>query len=199
MIPRTLVPLKISRVDPNAPPENGARRTSQLDSRIVVPSGPSTAPLDTRTSIPLHLPLDVLSSRILIPRDMPVKQMEPSATAIPSHVPMAVLETRVVVPQEAVLEESFHPTVQAPLPAGVFDDIIERDLFNTGEINLLASPEDPKKAGLGLAGAVVFVACARGSDSADFVRAEAFHFECSGATGGDGSGAIVACVSSAVG
>lgn len=145
MIPRTLVPLKISRVDPNAPPENGARRTSQLDSRIVVPSGPSTAPLDTRTSIPLHLPLDVLSSRILIPRDMPVKQMEPSATAIPSHVPMAVLETRVVVPQEAVLEESFRPAAPAPLPQGVFDDIIERDLFNTGEVNLLASPEDSRK------------------------------------------------------
>ena len=145
MIPRTLVPLKISRVDPNAQPENGARLTSQLDSRIVVPSGPSTAPLDTRTSIPLHLPLDVLSSRILIPRDMPVKRMEPSATAIPSHVPIAVLETRVVVPQEAVLEESFRPTVPAPLPEGVFDDIIERDLFNTGEVNLLASPEDPRK------------------------------------------------------
>ncbi|MHB8487335.1 MAG: TonB C-terminal domain-containing protein [Candidatus Acidiferrales bacterium] len=145
MIPRTLVPLKISRVDPNAPPENGTRRTSQLDSRIVVPSGPSTAPLDTRTAIPLHLPLDVLSSRILIPRDMPVKQMDPSATTIPSHVPMAVLETRVVVPQEAVLEESFRPVALAPLPAGIFDDIIERDLFNTGEVNLLASPEDARK------------------------------------------------------
>jgi len=145
MIPRTLVPLKISRVDPNAPPENGTRRSSQLDSRIVVPSGPSTAPLDTRTAIPLHLPLDVLSSRILIPRDMPVKQMDPSATTIPSHVPMAVLETRVVVPQEAVLEESFRPVAPAPLPEGVFDDIIERDLFNTGEVNLLASPEDARK------------------------------------------------------
>jgi len=145
MIPRTLVPLKISRVDPNAPPENGTRRASQLDSRIVVPTGPSTAPLDTRTAIPLHLPLDVLSSRILIPRDMPVKQMDASATAIPSHVPMAVLETRVVVPQEAVLEESFRPTVPTPLPERAFDDIIERDLFNTGEVNLLASPEDPRK------------------------------------------------------
>ena len=145
MIPRTLVPLKISRVDPNAPPENGTRRASQLDSRIVVPTGPSPAPLDTRTAIPLHLPLDVLSSRILIPRDMPVKQMDASATAIPSHVPMAVLETRVVVPQEAVLEESFRPTVPTPLPERAFDDIIERDLFNTGEVNLLASPEDPRK------------------------------------------------------
>lgn len=143
MIPRTLVPLKIAPVDPNAPPENGARRTSQLDSRIVVPSGPATAPLDARTSIPAYMPLDVLSSRVLIPRDMPVKQMEPSATAIPSHVPLAVLDTRVVVPQEARLEESFRPA--APLPPGIFDDIIERDLFTTGEVNLLATPENSKK------------------------------------------------------
>ncbi|HVB08368.1 MAG TPA: TonB C-terminal domain-containing protein [Candidatus Acidoferrales bacterium] len=143
MIPRTLVPLKITRVDPSAPPENGARRTSQLDSRIVVPSGPATGLLDARTSIPAYMPLDVLSSRVLIPRDMPVKQMEGSATAIPSHVPLAVLETRVVVPQEARLEESFRPAAQ--LPPGIFDDILERDLFNTGEVNLLASPDDSKK------------------------------------------------------
>ena len=101
MIPRTLVPLRISRVDPNAPPENGQRRTSALDSRIVVPTGPSDRPLETRSSIPSYLPLDVLASRMLIPRDMPVKQLDSTVSAIPAHVPIAVLETRVVVPQEA--------------------------------------------------------------------------------------------------
>jgi hypothetical protein len=145
MIPRTLVPLKISRVDPSAPPENGVRRTSQLDSRIVVPSGPGSAPIDARTSIPSYMPLDVLASRVLIPRDMPVKEMESSATAIPSHVPLAVLETRVVVPQDAKLEASFRSAPVAPLPPGSFDDILEPDLFTTGEVNLLATPENSKQ------------------------------------------------------
>ncbi|MFZ0214008.1 MAG: hypothetical protein WAL55_14975, partial [Candidatus Acidiferrales bacterium] len=143
MIPRTLVPLKISRVDPNAPPENGQRRTSPLDSRIVVPTGPSDRPLETRSSIPSYLPLDVLASRMLIPRDMPVTPMESSGSTIPTHVPMAVLETRIVVPQEAKLEQSTKISSHAPLPAGIFDEILEPDLFTTGEVNLLASPEKP--------------------------------------------------------
>ena len=144
MIPRTLVPLKISRVDPNAPQENGQRRTSALDSRIVVPTGPSDRPLETHSSIPSYLPLDVLASRMLIPRDMPVKKLDGSVSTIPAHVPIAVLETRVVVPQEAKLEESTRIRLQTPLPAQIFEDIIEPDLFTTGEINLLASPEKPQ-------------------------------------------------------
>ncbi|HEV2289543.1 MAG TPA: TonB C-terminal domain-containing protein [Candidatus Acidoferrales bacterium] len=144
MIPRILVPLKISRVDPNAPPENGQRRTSALDSRIVVPTGPSDRPLETHSSIPSYLPLDVLASRMLIPRDMPVKPLESSASTIPAHVPIAVLETRIVVPQEAKLDQSTKITPQAPLPAQIFQDILEPDLFTTGEINLLASPEKPQ-------------------------------------------------------
>jgi hypothetical protein len=143
MIPRTLVPVKLSPVAPDTPSGNGHRRTSQLDSRIVVPSELPPAALDTRTSIPSHLPLDVLASRMLIPRDMPVKKMEPSGPAIPSHVPLAVLGTRVVVPAEARLEESFQ--APAPLPQGIFADVLEPDLFTTGEVNLLASPDDAKK------------------------------------------------------
>jgi TonB C terminal len=89
------------------------------------------------------LPLDVLASRMLIPRDMPVKRMEEPAAGIPTHVPLAVLETRVVVPPEAKLERSFQPA--PPLPVSMFEDVIKPDLFNTGEVNLLAGPEDEKK------------------------------------------------------
>jgi hypothetical protein len=143
MIPRTLVPVKLSPVEAQAPGQNGHRRTSPLDSRIVVPSEIPPGQLDTRSSIPAYLPLDVLANRMLIPRDMPVKEMDESGTAIPTHVPLAVLETRTVVPQEAKLGESFRP---APaLPAVLFEDVVKPDLFTTGEVNLLASPEDEKK------------------------------------------------------
>ena len=144
MIPRTLVPMKISPVENEAPGQNGHRKTSQLDSRIVVPSELPPGELDARTSIPAYLPLDVLAGRMLIPRDMPVKRMEGPASAIPSHVPLAVLGTRVVVPPEAKLEKTFQPAPQ--LPVGIFEDVLEPDLFTTGEVNLLASPDDTKKA-----------------------------------------------------
>jgi hypothetical protein len=140
MIPRTLVPAKLSPVEKQAPSQNGHRRTSQLDSRIVVPSELPPGQLDARTAIPAYLPLDVLSGRMLIPRDMPVKRMEGSTAAIPSYVPLEVLGTRTVVPAEAKLEKSFEPA--APLPVGMFADVLEPDLFTTGEVNLLASPED---------------------------------------------------------
>ena len=144
MIPRTLVPVKLSPVEKQAPSQNGHRRTSLLDTRTVVPSDLPDAPLDPRTSIPAHLPLDVLASRMLIPRDMPVKPMEPSSSQIPAHLPLAVLETRVVVPPEAKLEESFQPSAE-PRPSRFVEDLLERDLFTTGEVNLLASPEDIKQ------------------------------------------------------
>jgi len=140
MIRRTLVPRELNPVKPGAPGENGHRRTSTLDVRTVVPSEASSAPFDAKTAIPVHLPLDVLSARMLIPRDMPVKQMETS-TAIPSHVPLAVLGARVVVPAEAKFENNARIAPAAPLPAILFEDIIEPDLFTTGEVNLLASPD----------------------------------------------------------
>lgn len=145
MIPRTLVPVKISPVEKEAAGQNGHRRTSALDSRIVVPSELPPGKLDARTSIPAYLPLSVISDRMLIPRDMPVKRMEEQASAIPTHVPLAVLGTRVVVPPEAKLEATFQPTAPAPLPVGIFEDVLEPDLLTTGEVNLLASPDDTKK------------------------------------------------------
>jgi hypothetical protein len=145
MIPRTLVPVRISPVEKEAAGQNGHRRASALDSRIVVPSELPPGKLDARTSIPAYLPLDVLSNRMLISRDMPVKRIEQPASAIPAHVPLSVLGTRVVVPAEAKLEETFRPAASARLPVGIFEDVLEPDLLTTGEVNLLASPDDTKK------------------------------------------------------
>lgn len=144
MIPRTLVPVNISPVEKQNSQKNGHKKSSPLDSRIIVPSELPPGELDARTSIPAYLPLDVLSGRMLIPRDMPVKRMETPASAIPSHVPLEVLGNRVVVPAEARLEDR-PDTPPAPLPVGIFEDVLEPDLFTTGEVNLLPSPDDSKK------------------------------------------------------
>ena len=62
MIPRSLVPrdARPPAENPDAPPR---RLTTLLDDRTIVAANLPHFILDTHTSIPAHLPLDVLASR----------------------------------------------------------------------------------------------------------------------------------------
>src|SRR5271167_3787907 len=132
MIPRTLVPTDV-RPYTEEPGKKPARRlTTYMDDRTVVPSDLSDAPpLTGKSSIPEHLPLDVLIERSLVPRGMGVKPFQqflpPSEFA-----PLAILDQRVVVP--AYVEP---PELR---------EIVSPDIFNTGEANLLVEPEDRRDA-----------------------------------------------------
>jgi TonB family protein len=116
--------------------------TTYLDDRTVVPPELSDAPpLDGKTSIPSHLPLDVLVNRTFIPRDMPAKLMErPQPDAEPASV--AVLGSRVVVPAyvewppERELEFERPPEMTPELR-----EVVEPDVFITGDANLLMEPQ----------------------------------------------------------
>ena len=82
------------------------------------------------------MPLDVISSRTLVPRDLPAKPLG-VVPKIPEYVPLSVLDSRVVIPpglEPGRLESS------EPLPPGLFEDGIEPDLFTTGEVHLLNRP-----------------------------------------------------------
>src|SRR5271156_6910559 len=99
MIPRTLVPVDVRPVTKDeAKKATHHRVTTYMDDRTVVPSGLSEAPpLDGKTSIPSHLPLDVLVNRTLVPRGMaakPFERLEP----ISDTFPLEVLGSRTVVP-----------------------------------------------------------------------------------------------------
>ena len=63
MIPRLLVPRDVRppAATPAAPPR---RLTTLLDDRELVPANWPHNPLDTHTTIPAHMPLDVLASRV---------------------------------------------------------------------------------------------------------------------------------------
>jgi TonB family protein len=148
MIPRTLVPTDVRPFTDNGDKKPPRRLTTYMDDRTVVPSDLSEAPpLTGKTSIPEHLPLDVLIERSLVPRGMGVK---PFQQFLPrsEYAPLAILDQRVVVP--AYVEPPEQPEIdkfdQPPQMTAELREIVSPDIFNTGEANLLVEPEDRRDA-----------------------------------------------------
>jgi TonB family protein len=148
MIPRTLVPTDVRPFTENGDKKPARRLTTYMDDRTVVPSDLSDAPpLTGKTNIPEHLPLDVLIERSLVPRGMGVKPFEqflpPSEFA-----PLAILDQRVVVPAyvEPPEQREIDKFDQPPQMTAELREIVEPDIFNTGEANLLVQPDDRRDA-----------------------------------------------------
>lgn len=132
MIPRTLVPTDLAAVPAASQP---ARRTATpLDSRMVVLPEMQQGPLQTQSAIPAHLPLESVAARLLVPRDLPPLPPEARAPR-PAGMPTS-LDTRVVVPADA------HPgeLLLGRVPQEAIGDVVDPDLFITGEVTLLARP-----------------------------------------------------------
>jgi len=143
MISRILVPKDVRPMkdgDAKTPPR---RLSTYMDDRTVVPTELSDAPpLDGKTSIPSHLPLDVLVNRTLVPRGLPVKRMErPESVSDP--FPLEVLGSRTVVPAhvEPLAPEEIKGLEHPPEMTAELREIIQPDIFNTGDANLLMEPE----------------------------------------------------------
>jgi TonB family protein len=148
MIPRTLVPTDVRPFTDNGDKKPPRRLTTYMDDRTVVPSDLSDAPpLTGKTSIPEHLPLDVLIERSLVPRGLGVKPFQqflpPSEFA-----PLAILDQRVVVPAyvEPPEQREIDKFDQPPQMTAELREIVEPDIFNTGEANLLVQPDDRRDA-----------------------------------------------------
>lgn len=149
MIPRTLVPTDVRPVTGNGDKKPPRRLSTYMDDRTVVPSelSDSAAPLDGKTTIPSHLPLGVLVDRTLVSRSMPAKAFE-SFGPITEYPSLDILDSRVVVP--AYVEppeqreiERFNKPQQM---TAELRELVEPDIFNTGEANLLVEPEEKRDA-----------------------------------------------------
>jgi outer membrane biosynthesis protein TonB len=148
MIPRILVPVNVRPVTPDEAKKVGNRTTTYMDDRTVIPSGPSDAPpLTGKSNIPAHLPLGVLVNRTLVERGMAAKPFE-NLTPASDSIPLAILDSRVVVPAYVVpatpaeQEEFGH----APELTAELREVIQPDLFITGDANLLIEPEEKRDA-----------------------------------------------------
>src|SRR5579863_1749027 len=160
MIPRTLVPLNVRPVNKDEARKAPSRTMTYMDDRTVVPSGLSEAPpLDGKTTIPSHLPLGVLVDRTLVPRGMaatPIERVQHVST-----VTLEILDSRTVVPAyiEPLTPEDMKVVEHAPEMTAELREIVDPDIFTTGDANLLIEPEDKttaKSEVIRIVGSIVF-------------------------------------------
>jgi TonB family protein len=131
MIPRSLVPFdaRPSELEPTQ-----RRRPSALDDRTLVPAGLAPTPLETKSNIPTNLPLESIATRFVVPRD--VKPEAYSAHEVSTLPPQpSDLDERITVPAGAA------PPEIVPPPSRVSEELVEKDVFLTGEVNFLANEE----------------------------------------------------------
>ncbi|MFI5092100.1 MAG: energy transducer TonB [Candidatus Acidiferrum sp.] len=137
MIPRTLVPLG-SRLPAADATATQRRRPTTLDERTLVPAMLPIVHLDGKSNIPRSLPLESIAARVVVPRDVNQEAYQVvEDTSVP--VQPTDLDERIAVPQGAAPPEQ----TDAPLmPPG---DLVELDVFMTGEVNLLNRPQTEEK------------------------------------------------------
>lgn len=132
MIPRTLVPFGSRPPAPDTVSQR--RRPTTLDERTLVPAMLPIVPLNGRSNIPTNLPLESIAARVVVPRDLNREafqvQEEVSAPVQPTE-----LDERIAVPVGSVPPMSLSGPLVPPA------DLVDLDVFMTGEVNLLAKPK----------------------------------------------------------
>lgn len=133
MIPRTLVPHGSRPPAADAAPTQ-RRRPTTLDARTLVPAMLPIVQLDGTSTIPKSLPLESIAARVVVPRDIsPEAYAAKEESALPAQP--TDLDERIAIPQGAAPPE----TVEGP-PMPPPADLVDLDVFMTGEVNLLAKP-----------------------------------------------------------
>jgi outer membrane biosynthesis protein TonB len=129
MIPRILVP-KDARPPVARSEVTTRRRPTALDERTLVPAMLPVVALDGHTTIPSNLPLESIAARVVVPRDV---SREAYSVVEDVSIPLQPtdLDERIAVPQgSAPPEPSQHPL-------HVSDELVDPDIFLTGEVQLI--------------------------------------------------------------
>ncbi|HKW64316.1 MAG TPA: TonB family protein [Candidatus Acidoferrum sp.] len=136
MISRFLVP--IGARPPAADAATQRRRPTTMDERTLVPATLPIVPLNGQTKIPSDLPLESIAARVVVPRD--VKQ-EAYGVKEDFSVPLQPtdLDARITVPAGAA-----PPAVIEPLTLPPPVDLVDPDIFMTGEVQLV-TPEQKEE------------------------------------------------------
>jgi len=139
MIPRFLVPLG-ARPPAGADAATQRRRPTTMDERTLVQAMLPIVPLNGQSTIPTNLPLESIAARVVVPRDISreaygVKE-DDSAPLQPTD-----LDERITVPVGAA-----PPSVIEPMTLPPPEDLVDPDIFMTGEVHL-SVPEQKEQKG----------------------------------------------------
>jgi TonB family protein len=137
MIPRTLVPegARLPAADVTA---TQRRRPTTLDQRTLVPAMLPIVQLDGKSSIPRSLPLESIAARVVVPRDVNQEAYNVEENHS-TPVQPTDMDQRITVPQGAAAPERTEGPVIPPA------DLVDLDVFMTGEVNLLTKPQTEEK------------------------------------------------------
>jgi outer membrane biosynthesis protein TonB len=136
MIPRTLVPRGAR--PPAVVEPSTRRRPTPLDERTLVPSTLPIIALNGHSTIPNTLPLEAIATRVVVPRDIDIEAVQrPDDSHLPAQP--TDMDERITVPQGAAPPE----VLPGILP--VSEELVQPDIFQTGELSFLPSLEQQKR------------------------------------------------------
>jgi len=137
MIARILVP-KDAHLSAAADTTTQRRRPTTMDERTLVPAMLPVVPLDGHSTIPSNLPLESIATRVVVPRDV---NREAYSVKEDLTVPLQPtdMDSRITVPQGAAPPETMEPFQSLPT------DLVDPDIFMTGEVQLIAPPQKEDK------------------------------------------------------
>ncbi len=138
MISRFLVPLD-ARPPAKADAATQRRRPTTMDERTLVPAMLPIVVLDGHSTIPSNLPLETIATRVVVPRD--VNRAAYNVTEDQSTpLQPTDMDERIAVPLGAAPPE----TIEHPI--NLHTDLVDPDIFITGEVHLAAPEEKEGKA-----------------------------------------------------
>ncbi|HYL84091.1 MAG TPA: hypothetical protein VE263_07650 [Candidatus Angelobacter sp.] len=139
MIPRFLVPVG-ARPPAGDDAATQRRRPTTMDERTLVPAMLPIVPLNGQSSIPSNLPLESIAARVVVPRDI---NREAYGVREDTSTPLQPtdLDERITVPVGAA-----PPAVIEPMTLPPTEDLVEPDIFTTGEVHLAVPEQKEQKA-----------------------------------------------------
>ena len=136
MIPRLLVP--VGARPPEDPGATSRRRPTNLDERTLVPAMLPVVPLNGQSTIPTNLPLESIAARVVVPRDVNRGAYHVTEESTLPAQPTE-LDERITVPVGAA------PPLVIEAPSGPAPDIVNPDVFLTGDVHFVAEKPAEEK------------------------------------------------------
>jgi hypothetical protein len=137
MIPRILVPIDV-RPPAAVDTPTQRRRPTTMDERTLVPAMLPIVQLDGHSTIPSNLPLESIAARVVVPRD--VNREAYSVTEdLSTPVQPTEMDHRIAVPVGAA------PPEMSSHPLHVPEDLVDPDIFITGEVQLIVPEQRDEK------------------------------------------------------